>query len=231
MALTVNGQLIGQERIDAEVALLTQQLSAVDGQARDSIAKLAQEWAVDNVIERTLLQQSSQSLETITSQVPPPARNEVVEFYNTHRARFRSPKTFHASHIVKNVDEQHPESDAFSSIEAAAAELSRGTDFEIVADRFSDCPGNGGDLGWFASGEMVEDFESVVSTLKPGQVSPIFRSTFGFHIAKLHARRPEGTIPLAEVYTQIESELLDEKRQAAINQLLDRLRAAATFEL
>jgi parvulin-like peptidyl-prolyl isomerase len=227
----VNGQLIGQERIDAEVALLTQQLSAVDGQTPESIAKLAQEWAVDNVIERTLLAQASQSLETINAQVPPPTRNEVVDFYNTHRANFRSPKSFHASHIVKNVDEQHSEADALSSIKAAQSELSRGAAFEDIADRFSDCPGNGGDLGWFNSGEMVEEFESVVSTLKPGQVSPIFRSTFGFHIAKLHARRPEGTIPLSQVYNQIESELLDEKRQSAVNQLLDSLRAAATIEL
>jgi parvulin-like peptidyl-prolyl isomerase len=177
------------------------------------------------------LAQASQSLETLTAQVPPPTRGEVLDFYNTHRARFRSPRSFHASHIVKNVDEQHSEADALSSIESAQAELSRGAAFEEVADRFSDCPGNGGDLGWFNSGEMVEEFEAVVSTLKPGQVSPIFRSPFGFHIAKLHARRSEGTIPLSEVYTRIESELLDEKRQTAVNQLLDRLRAAATIEL
>jgi parvulin-like peptidyl-prolyl isomerase len=229
--MIVNGQIIGPESIDAEIALLTHQLSAVDGQTPESIAKLAQEWAVDNVIERTLLAQASQSLETITAQVPSPSRAEVVEFYNANRRRFQSPKSFHASHIVKNVDEQHSVAEALSSIEAAAAELSSGAAFEDVADRFSDCPGNGGDLGWFPSGEMVEEFESVASTLQPGQVSPIFRSTFGFHIAKLHAHRPEGTLPLAQVYNQIESELLDEKRQAAINQLLDRLRAVATIEL
>jgi parvulin-like peptidyl-prolyl isomerase len=231
MALCVNGQFIGQELIDAEVALLTQQLSAVEGQTPESIAKLAREWAVDNAIERTLLAQASQSLETVTAQVPPPTRAEVVDFYNTHRARFRSLKSFHASHIVKNVDEQHLESNALSAVEAAQAELSRGVAFEAVADTFSDCPGSGGELGWFHNGEMVEEFEAVVSKLKPGQVSPIFRSPFGFHIAKLHARRPEGTIPLSEVFTKIESELLEEKRQAAINQLLDRLRAAASIEL
>lgn len=248
MVLVVNGQIIGQEILDAEAAAVTFQLAASNQCPGGSIADLAREWAIDNVIERVLLQQAAvrllsddqaqgnedgkiqRLLDTVTTAVPLPKRREVVDFYNQNRSRFRSPETFRASHIVKNVDENHSAADALAAIHTAAGELSRGEPFAQVADRYSDCPGSGGELDWFPRGEMVEEFESVITSLKPGQVSQIFRSQFGFHIAMLHGRKPSAVRPLSEVFAQIENDLLTERRQAAIHQLLDRLRSKATIE-
>jgi parvulin-like peptidyl-prolyl isomerase len=248
MALSVNGQIVSQELVEAEVAALTLQLVAAGGQTPQSAAKLANQWALDNVIERVLLRQAAARLpsdgsleedengqlqrlfDKLHAEVLPPKRREVVDFYKKHRGRFRSPANLHASHIVKNVDDQHAESDALAAIQAAEAELFRGEPFAQVADRFSDCAGSGGDLDWFARGEMVEEFETVLANLKPGQVSPIFRSPFGFHIATLHARKPEAIRPLSEVFSQVENDLLAEKRQTVLNEFLDRLRAESIIE-
>ena len=89
---------------------------------------------------------------------------------------------------MKHVDETHAEADARAGIEAALAALEGGEPFAAVADRYSDCPGNGGDLGSFERGVMVEEFDKVVFAMKPGERSPIFRTPFGFHIAEVRSR-------------------------------------------
>jgi parvulin-like peptidyl-prolyl isomerase len=81
--------------------------------------------------------------------------------------------------------------------------LKSGDNFEILADLESDCKGNGGDLGWFPRGVMVEEFDDVVFELSPGQQSPIFETRFGLHIVRVLEKRAPGIQPLSEVYDAI----------------------------
>ncbi|MGA8599714.1 MAG: peptidyl-prolyl cis-trans isomerase, partial [Bryobacteraceae bacterium] len=76
-------------------------------------------------------------------------------------------------------------------------------------------------------GEMVEEFESVVFDLAPGEISNIFRSPFGFHIAKVYERRPAGARSLNEVRKDIERLIWNERKQEAIARYIDSLRSAA----
>jgi len=131
---------------------------------------------------------------------------------------------------VKNVDEQHSEADAHAGIEQARGELDKGRPFGEVADELSDCPGNGGDLGFFARGQMVPAFEDVVFPMGIGAVSGIFRTEFGFHIAKLVERRPAGVLKLEEVQSRIEEQLLRVKKQKRLDQYVDQLRARAAIQ-
>ena len=156
-----------------------------------------------------------------------PRNKDISDYYRKHRAEFHSPETVHAAHIVKNVDENQDESKAKAGIEQAAAELKSGADFSEVADRLSDCPGRGGDLGVFAPGQMVGEFDAVVFRMQPGEISGIFRTPFGFHIAKVIERRPEGPLSLEEVSERIGQHLLEEKRRRAMEQYLDKLWAKA----
>src|SRR5262249_46833159 len=151
--------------------------------------------------------------------------------YKKNKNSFLRSEVVHASHIVKNVDENNDETSARAAIEEAEAELKAGADFAEVADRRSDCPGRGGDLGWFPRGQMVDEFEKFAFALQPGHLSEIFRSPFGFHIVKLQERRPAGPQPLEEVREQIEQTLISEKRQRVLEQYLDKLRAQAKVEI
>ena len=166
-------------------------------------------------------------LARVTRNVVKPKKKEVAEFYGKNKALFFTPEQAHASHIVKNVDEHSAEARARAVIETAQAELQEGKPFTAVADQYSDCPGSGGELGWFSRGEMVDEFEAVVFGLQPGEVSGIFRSPFGFHVATLHERKPAGVRPLPEVYGQVEELILNQKRQDAIERFLDELRSKA----
>ena len=84
-----------------------------------------------------------------------------------------------------------------------AARLKSGEDFRTLADQESDCKGNGGDLGWFTRGVMVEEFDDIVFETSPGECSSIFETRFGLHMVQVLEKRPPGIRPLSEVYDEI----------------------------
>lgn len=169
-------------------------------------------------------------LAKVSEKAAPPKSKEISEYYKKNREQFRTPEMIHAAHIVKNVDESTGEEAARAAIEEAGRELDAGAVFEELADRISDCPGRGGDLGFFPRGQMVEEFEEVVFPLDVGKRSGIFRSPFGFHIARVIARKPEGMRGLDEVKDQISRMLLEQKRRRAVEQFLDSLMSSAKVE-
>jgi hypothetical protein len=166
-------------------------------------------------------------LARVQAEVKPPGEKTIVDYYKKNRDQFRTPELIWAKHVVRNIDEGGDETVARGEIEKAYAELTAGAPFEEVADKYSDCAGNGGDLGWFPRGEMVEEFEEVVFKLPMGGMSEVFRSPFGFHVVKVFGRKPAGVRPLADVKDEIIEALSRERHQQALEDYLDALRAKA----
>ncbi|HTS24549.1 MAG TPA: peptidylprolyl isomerase [Bryobacteraceae bacterium] len=166
----------------------------------------------------------------VTAKLAPPKSKEVGDYFKKNAAQFCTPEMVRAAHIVRNIDERTDEAAARASILEIAGKLADGADFAQTADAFSDCPGQGGDLGVFARGAMVLEFERVVFSLSPGQVSEPFRTPFGYHIAKLIEHRPPRMLTFAEVRDQIADMLYTAKRTRALERFLDQLRAKAVVE-
>lgn len=260
LSLRVNNELVEDDIIREEIRTLRLRLAEAMPQEHPStIEARAKEWARDNVIERVLLRQAALAdaepvppeviekaggnaaqvelqfrIERLAvrhaGRIAPPRNKDVVDYYRHHRENMAIPEAIRAAHIIKNVDEKTTEEAALAAIHAVEERLKSGESFEAIADELSDCPGRGGDLGWFPRGEMVPEFEAVVFAMKPGEVSPVFRTTFGFHIAKVYEHVPDRIATFEEARPQIERHLMTEKHQKALERLCDHLRARATVE-
>ena len=166
----------------------------------------------------------------VAMKVAAPKGKDIVEYYKKHEDRFWTEAMVRAAHVVKNVGEGADEAEAKIAIEAALAELEAGANFHETANKYSDCAGNGGDLGYFSRGDMVEEFDNAVFQLPVGGRSGIFRTVFGFHIATVLEKRDAGPVPLNDVRKDIEATLLSEKQERALEIYLDKLLAEAKVE-
>jgi peptidyl-prolyl cis-trans isomerase SurA len=89
----------------------------------------------------------------------------------------------------------------------------KGDDFGDLARVYSDddSKSNGGELGWFAPGDINDAILAGVKPLKPGEVSAPIRTSHGFHLVKLEEHEVPGVVPLSEVKPQIRAELTDQQ--------------------
>ena len=169
-------------------------------------------------------------MENVVEDLPEPADEAVRRYYEEHQKEFMAPERIHAAHLVKNVSAAVPPEVAEAELRKARQELADGADFAETAVKYSDCPENGGDLGWFPRGQMVEEFEHTVWKMKPGDVSDIFATRFGFHLVRLIERKAAAPYALEEVADPIRQHLAARMREEAIETYLDGLRQEATIE-
>ena len=173
---------------------------------------------VQNRIESELMVERLRQY--LTRHIPRPSRREVEEYYAMHQAQFHQPERVLAAHIVCLVDSPSQKETALARLQQAESELQKGGPFGAVADRHSDCRGSGGQLGWIARGEMIQEFESVVFGLGKGERSEIFSTIFGLHIATKQDARAAGTQPLEEIRSGLARSLYENRRQSAIHQIM-----------
>lgn len=119
---------------------------------------------------------------------------------------------YHAAHILVRDEE------TLAQVEAALAE---GRDFADVAREFSldGSAQNGGDLGWFAAGVMIPDFQAAVEALEPGQVSDPVQTRFGWHVIRLIETRDAEVPPLEAVRDDLVGQIQRDATQALIARL------------
>lgn len=169
-------------------------------------------------------------VESVTAKAKAPRPKELAQAYRRNKQRYRTEETVRASHIVKHIEKGVTEEQAKQAADQIYQRLQSGEGFEKLADEISDCPGGGGDLGFFARGKMVSEFEEVVFGMQVGEVSEVFKTVFGFHIVKLTDRKPAGLRPFSEVQDELARGLLEDRRRKLVEEYLDRLREEAVVE-
>jgi len=156
--------------------------------------------------------------------VPAPTEEECLAYYNAHKDEFKSPEMVHASHILRQPERNENMGLFHAAMQNIREQAVKSADFAQVARQFSSCNDNGGDLGWFPRGAMVESFENAVFALEPGQVSNVFQTEFGFHVAKVHEKRPTTQLEFEKVRKDIKKALHEERKNDEIGRIVDRLR-------
>lgn len=186
----------------------------------------------DEKVRRTieLQMKTERKIGEIYAKAPKPSEEQIHQYYEENRDKFRSDEQIRVAHIVKYVNWQTDEATALRAMQEALDQIHSGAAFETIVDKYTDCADSGGDLGYVMRGQMVEEFEDVIFHLSPGQVSDVFRTRFGFHIAKAYDRRPPSIPELKDVRKQVAEEVLEQLREQALGDYLDGLRAKAVVE-
>ena len=162
---------------------------------------------------------------------------DVSAFYEKNPDQFKEGEAVHASHILFAAPQTATPADkqkARAKAEAALKAIRAGADFATLAREQSQDPGsakNGGDLGFFPKGQMDPAFEAAAFSLKPGTVSGIVETSFGFHIIKVVERRAPRTLPLTEVSGQIKQYLTQQQREAKLNAFITEAKSKAKIEI
>jgi hypothetical protein len=181
-----------------------------------------------DMISRLMVKKVQQHL---TRHVQRPDRREVESIYRNNPTAFTLPERWLVSHIVQIAETQAEHTKAMEVLKQAESELKRGKSFAAVADRYSDCKGNGGSLGWISRGMMVPEFEAHVLTLERRKLSDIFETTFGLHLAILHDWKPAGMQPLDEVRTDLARRIFEERKQVLLSQITEELTRRSAIEM
>ncbi len=114
------------------------------------------------------------------------------------------------------------------------AEIKNGADFELLARRESMDPGSkdvGGDLGWHRRGDgLVPEFERMAFTMRPGVPSPVFRTSFGYHILRVDRVQP-GEVKVRHILIRPAIDSSDVARAAHLADSVAQLwRAGASYD-
>ncbi len=141
------------------------------------------------------------------------AEEELRAYYEENIDRYKERKQVKARHVLFRLAEDASKEEEQKVRERALEVLEQargGSDFAELARNHSEGPSKdeGGDLGYFSSGEMVKPFEEAAFDMKPGEISDPVRTRFGFHIIKVEDIREPRTIPLDEVRDEIRENLM-----------------------
>jgi len=169
-------------------------------------------------------------LQQIASELPKPSDKDIAEYYQNNKERLITPESVRVSHIIKRIGYKVDEATALSIMQQAQQQLNDGMIFSSVVAQYSDSPDNDGDLGYIAKGQAVEEFEDVVFKLGPGQTSPVFKTRFGFHIAKVYEKRPAVLPELDTIKKQIAQCVTEQFRKDKIDAFVDDLKEKAVIE-
>lgn len=153
---------------------------------------------------------------------------DVENFYTANIDQMRRPVEVHARHILikpASADAAAQEA-AKNEIGEILAEIRAGADFVALATERSQAPSapQGGDLGFFGRGRMVESFERVAFALEPGELSDVVQTRFGHHLIKVQDRRGGERLPLKAVADRIRAYLIQQKLQSEVEALVTTLR-------
>ena len=158
---------------------------------------------------------------------------DLQKAYDANKSQYEQVKARHILIAFKGSPAADPEKPELTDEQAKAKaeeirkQLVAGADFDELAKKESDDKGSGargGDLGTFGRGMMVPEFETAAFAAKVGEIAPVVRTQFGYHVIKVDDRK---TTAFAEVKEQLERAERQKKVQEALDAMKDG--ANATF--
>lgn len=192
-SVTVDDRQVDQS-LDEQINRMVQQLGSEEkleeyfGQPVRKIRRTLRQEIADRLLVETLQNKKVREIRI--------TKREVEEFYNARKDSLpklkASVKLSHVLFTIEAGDEAQKKARAL--IDSLLVLVRAGENFSSLAGKFSQDPGsaaNGGELGFIQRGDFVKEFEEVAFALKPGEISDVVKTQFGFHVIQLIDRRGE----------------------------------------
>lgn len=169
--------------------------------------------------------------------------DRLEDYYSKNKKDYEKPERVKASHILVMPDAS-PNSPTGMTDEGAKrladellARVKSGESFSGLARQYSKDPGSaakGGELGWFGKGVMVPEFEDAAFALKPGQVSPVIKTNYGYHIIKCEEKdagfEPTYEKVRAKVYEAVRKQDSMELAKKDVLNFAEQAKSPAAFD-
>jgi peptidyl-prolyl cis-trans isomerase C len=163
------------------------------------------------------------------------SEGEAKAFYDGNPEYFTEPEAIRVSQILIKVDpksEPAKKEEARKKLEDIQKRVQKGEDFAILAKDFSQdaSAAQGGDLGIIPRGRMPKALDDAAFSLKPGEVSNAVETELGFHLIKVHEKKPEKVVPFKEVEEKIRQHLANQKLKQRVDEYLNEVKKTAKIE-
>jgi len=183
-------------------------------------------------IERRLAVQSLLDQQILSKVTVTPEESKA--FYDNNPNYFKQPDQVRARHILIKADPEADEAElkeARQKIVVIEERVQAGEDFAELARELSEGPSaaKGGDLGFFERRQMVKPFADAAFALKPGEVSGIVQTRFGYHLIKAEDRKPESKMAYEEIQERLEQSLKQQKAEKMLATYIETLQTQATI--
>jgi len=165
------------------------------------------------------------------------SEEDIKAYYESHKDEFKMPEMVRSRHILIKTDPSASDNDnkkAREKAEEILKKIKAGEDFAKLASDVSDDTGSktkGGDLGFFPKGIMVKSFEDAAFSLKPGEVSGIVETQFGYHIIKVEEKKEPGMEPFDTAKEKIKQKLLPEPTKIKVKEFIEKAMKDANIEV
>jgi peptidyl-prolyl cis-trans isomerase D len=153
---------------------------------------------------------------------------QIEQYYHSHLADYSVPDRVKAAHILFKTTGETPQQQAqtLATAQKVLAEIRAGANFAEMAKKYSQDTASGaqgGELGWIQRGQTVKAFEDAAFSMKPGQISGLIKTEYGYHIIKVEERQQAHTKSLDEVSASIKATLEKQDVQAAQQALAEKV--------
>jgi peptidyl-prolyl cis-trans isomerase C len=166
-----------------------------------------------------------------------PTDEQEKAYYTENVQMFQMPESIHVKHILimpakDTGDPNKAKAQAKAKAEGILKKLKAGADFNDLAKKDSNCPSakNGGDLGTMPKGSFVPEFEKAAYALKPGQMSDIVETEYGYHIIKLIAHNDANTVSFDKAKDQIIKSLTDKQKEDLVVNYIQQIKKEADIK-
>jgi peptidyl-prolyl cis-trans isomerase SurA len=165
------------------------------------------------------------------------SEKSIIKYYKKNQKEFWEEGKVRARHILfiseRGSSDEKSRRSKLRQAKKVLNEIRKGNDFSKLAMKYSEdiSASSGGDVGFVKRGKMVREFEEVVFSLKPGQISDIVETEYGYHIIKVDEVLPGKTLTLKDVKNRIHKILSMQKQKQVYDDWINELKKSAFIEV